>query len=96
MLLVGDGQYAIGTERSRQQRIVMADKNRKSKATQKQDDVIVPQDDATAHLVQTLVANGQAARANPDGSLPPGVTHEIVGETSTGLPIVRRRRFALY
>jgi hypothetical protein len=56
----------------------------------------VPQDDATAHLVQTLVANGQAARANPDGSLPPGVTHEIVGETSTGLPIVRRRRFALY
>jgi len=28
--------------------------------------------------------------------LPPGVTHEIVGETATGLPIVRRRRFALY
>jgi hypothetical protein len=75
----------------------MADKNRKSKGPQKHDDdVIVPQDDATAHLVQTLVANGQAARANPDGSLPPGVTHEIVGETSTGLPIVRRRRFALY
>ena len=74
----------------------MAEKKRKSKAPQKDDDTIVPQDDTTTHLVQTLVANGQAARANPDGSLPPGVTHEIVGETSTGLPIIRRRRFALY
>ena len=60
------------------------------------DDLIVPQDDATKHFVQTLIANGQAARAKADGSLPPGVTHEIVGETATGLPIVRRRRFALY
>src|SRR3982074_3379887 len=75
---------------------VMADKNRKSQAPQKQDDVIVPQDDATAHLVQTLVANGQAARANPDGSFPPGRTHELVGRTQTGLPIVPPRRVALY
>jgi len=29
-----------------------------------------------------------------DGSLPPGATHEIVGKTETGLPILRRRRFA--
>lgn len=74
----------------------MADTRRKGKEPAPQDDVIVPQDDATTHFVQTLVANGQAARANADGSLPPGVTHEIVGETATGVPIVRRRRFALY
>jgi len=74
----------------------MADTSRKRKDPAKQDDVIIPQDHVTKHFVETLVANGQAARANADGSLPPGVTHEIVGETSTGIPIVRRRRFALY
>jgi hypothetical protein len=74
----------------------MARKKAQSKAPQRQNDDIVPQDEATAHFVRTLVANGQAARANADGSLPPGVTHEIVGETSTGLPILRRRRFAVY
>ena len=74
----------------------MADTRRKGKEPAPQDDVIVPHDDATTHFVETLVANGQAARANADGSLPPGVTHEIVGETATGVPIVRRRRFALY
>ena len=74
----------------------MADTRRKRKEPAHQDDVIVPEDDATRHFVQTLVANGQAARANADGSLPPGVTHKIVGETATGMPIVRRRRFALY
>ena len=70
-------------------------RNRRPKEPNK-DDVIVPHDDATRHFVETLVANGQAARANADGSLPPGVTHEIVGETATGLPIVRLSRFALY
>ena len=74
----------------------MADTSRKPEEPAKKDDVIVPQDDATRHFVQTLVANGQAARANADGSLPPGVTHKIVGETATGMPLVRRRRFALY
>ena len=74
----------------------MADTSRKRKDPAKQDDVIIPQDHVTKHFVETLVANGQAARANADGSLPPGVTHEIVGETATGIPIVRRRRFALF
>jgi len=74
----------------------MADRRRKRQEPAGKDDVIVPQDDAARHFVQTLVANGQAARANADGSLPPGVTHEIVGETATGVPILRRRRFALY
>ena len=75
---------------------VMANTRRKPKVPDNKDDVIVPQDDATRHFVQTLVANGQAARANADGSLPPGVTHEIVGETASGVPIVRRRRFSMY
>jgi hypothetical protein len=71
-------------------------KTRKPKEPDNKDDVIVPQDDATRHFVQTLVANGQAARANADGTLPPGVTHEIVGETPGGVPIVRRRRFSTF
>jgi len=74
----------------------VADTRRKRKEPAGKHDVIVPQDDAARHFVQTLVANGQAARANADGSLPPGVTHEIVGETAAGVPILRRRRFALY
>jgi hypothetical protein len=74
----------------------MADTRRKKKEPAGKDDVIVPQDDAARRFVETLIANGQAARANADGSLPPGVTHEIVGETAAGVPILRRRRFALY
>jgi len=74
----------------------MADTSRKRKDPAKQDDVIIPQDHVTKHFVETLVANGQAARANADGSLPPGVTHEIVGETPSGVPIVRRRRFSMF
>ena len=38
----------------------MANTRRKPKAPANKDDVIVPQDDATRHFVQTLVANGQA------------------------------------
>jgi len=67
----------------------MARKNRKS-----DDDLIVPKDATSVSFVQGLVARGQAAHAYKDGSLPPGATHEIVGETETGLPILRRRRFA--
>jgi hypothetical protein len=67
----------------------MADKTRK-----RDDDLIVPKDAASASFVKGLVARGQAARPRKDGSLPPGATHEIVGVTATGLPILRRRRFA--
>jgi hypothetical protein len=74
----------------------MANTRRKTKEPANKDDVIVPQDDATTHFVQTLLANGQAARANADGSLPPWATHAIVGETASGVPIVRRRRFSMY
>ena len=54
---------------------------------------IVPSDPGTASFVKGLVERGEAARPGPDGSLPPGATHEIVGETEAGLPILRRRRF---
>jgi hypothetical protein len=43
--------------------------------------------------VRGLVARGQAVRADASGNLPPGATHEIVGETQEGVPILRRRRF---
>jgi hypothetical protein len=56
------------------------------------DDLIVPKDESSASFVQALVARGQAAPANPDGTLPRGATHEIVGTTEQGLPILRRRR----
>jgi hypothetical protein len=57
---------------------------------------IVPDTEEKKAFVKGLVENGQAAKAQPDGSLPPGATHEIVGETPNGLPIVKRRRFATY
>jgi len=57
-------------------------------------DLIVPKDEETTSFVQGLLARGEAAKARKDGSLPPGATHEIVGMTETGLPILRRRRFA--
>jgi hypothetical protein len=60
----------------------------------KEDDLIVPRDSESISFVKALVARGEAVRAASDGSLPSGATHEIVGETKTGLPILRRRRFA--
>ena len=61
------------------------------------DDAKTPASDAEARaFVRGLVARGEAARPNPDGSLPPGATHEIVGEEPDGTPIVRRRRFSSY
>jgi hypothetical protein len=59
-----------------------------------ENDLIVPNDAASASFVQALVARGQAARPDPNGYLPSGATHEIVGQTEGGLPILRRRRFA--
>ena len=56
------------------------------------EDLIVPKDESSASFVQALVARGQAVKPKPDGSLPPGATHEIVGTTDEGLPILRRRR----
>lgn len=64
----------------------------KKKTPDRDDDLIVPKDESSASFVQALLARGQAALANPDGTLPAGATHEIVGTTDKGLPILRRRR----
>jgi hypothetical protein len=56
-------------------------------------DLIVPSDPASTKYVNDLIEQGKAARAGADGALPPGATHESVGETETGAPILRRRRF---
>jgi molybdopterin biosynthesis enzyme len=67
----------------------------KPSAPKPEDDpeAIVPDDEASKSFVQGLVARGEAVRVAPGAPLPPGATHEIVGETATGLPILKRRRF---
>jgi hypothetical protein len=59
----------------------------------------LPQVDSSAgetekNFVEGLVATGQARPANPDGSLPPGATHELI-TGDNGQQIVKRRRFSL-
>jgi hypothetical protein len=56
---------------------------------------IVPTDEASARFVHDLVARGEAVHVEPNAPLPKGATHEIVGQTAEGLPILRRRRFSL-
>jgi hypothetical protein len=55
---------------------------------------IEPRDQHTKAFVRGLVERGEAAKAGADGSLPPHATHEIIGETEEGLPIVVRRRYS--
>ena len=43
-----------------------------------------------------IIERGEAAAADQAGKLPPGVTHEIVGQDSAGRPILKRRRFSAY
>jgi len=43
-----------------------------------------------------VIERGEAAPADKEGRLPPGVTHEIVGYDSKGRPILKRRRFSAY
>ena len=55
-----------------------------AKATQKDEDA----------FADSLLAHGQAAKRRPDGTLPPGATHEItVGEN--GEKKIVRRRFSI-
>ena len=58
------------------------------------EELIIPETPEAVDFVRALVARGEAAKVNADGSLPPGATHEIVGVTKTGLPILRRRRYS--
>ena len=55
--------------------------------------VIAPDTDENRAFIKGLMERKQAAKALPDGSLPAGATHEIVGEAPNGLPMVKRRLF---
>ena len=52
-----------------------------AKATQKDEDA----------FADSLLAHGQAAKRRPDGTLPPGATHEITVAENGEKKIVRRR-----
>jgi hypothetical protein len=43
--------------------------------------------------IDSLIANGQAARPLADGTLPPGATHELI-EDENGVMRAIRRRFS--
>ena len=43
-----------------------------------------------------VIERGEAAVADEQGRLPPGVTHEIVGHDASGRPILKRRRFSAF
>jgi hypothetical protein len=74
----------------------MASGSTKSGRSGDDDDLIVPTDEASIGFVRALVARGEAVRLPAGAALPPKVTHEIVGETAEGVPILKRRRFALF
>jgi len=66
-------------------------------AASSKDDVIYPADEQSRQFIAGLVARNEAAIPAPDGSLPPGATHEIVQENvADNLPAVRRRRFSAF
>jgi hypothetical protein len=74
----------------------MANDKKRGKKPALPADQIVPNDPASISFVRGLMARGEAARPDAQGRLPSGATHEIVGETADGLPIVVRRRFSKY
>lgn len=74
----------------------MIDRDQERGARAGDDDRIVPTDETSRAFVLDLVRRGQAVCIPPGGTLPPGATHEIVGKTANGLPILKRRRFALF
>ena len=50
-----------------------------------------PQSPAEKAYVDSLIANGQAARPLGDGTLPPGATHELIEDENGVMRAVRRR-----
>ena len=53
-------------------------------------------DEGPESFVRGLVDRGEASWADQEGKLPSGVTHEIVGQGPSGLPIVIERRKKLF
>ena len=70
------------TKRSARKPAAARPKSRKAPAARKKDQ------DA---FEESLLAHGQAAKPNADGTLPPGATHEITVAENGTKKIVRRR-----
>jgi hypothetical protein len=68
------------------------DKKRRKKPAPPADKIVL--NDPTSISFVRVMARGEAAKADAQGRLPPGATHEILGETADGLPTVVRRRFS--
>jgi hypothetical protein len=50
-----------------------------------------PSPEHEAAYIESLIANGQAARLTKEGKLPPGATHKIVEDEQGQVKVVRRR-----
>jgi len=50
-----------------------------------------PQSPEEKAFVDSLIAHGQAAKRLPDGTLPPGATHELIEDEAGVVRAVRRR-----
>jgi hypothetical protein len=68
-------------DRRRVRKSAAKPKSRKTAAAKKAEDA----------FAESLEAHGQAAKRRPDGTLPPGATHEITVAENGEKKIVRRR-----
>jgi hypothetical protein len=48
------------------------------------------------NFTRGVIIRGEAAVPDEGGDLPPGATHEIVGEDEKGLPVIERRRYSAF
>lgn len=48
------------------------------------------------NFTRGVIIRGEAAKPDEEGKLPPGATHEIVGEDEEGLPIIKRSRYSAF
>jgi len=72
----------------------------KSRQKTKPDDSTEAENAIPERAAQTftrgVIIRGEAAKPDEGGDLPPGATHEIVGEDEKGLPVIERRRFSTF
>ena len=48
------------------------------------------------NFTRGVLIRGEAATPDEAGKLPPGATHEIVGEDEEGLPVIKRSRYSAF
>ena len=53
-------------------------------------------DETESSFIAGVVARNEASVPDENGNLPPGVTHEIVGQKPDGTPVLVRRRFSSF